>query len=90
MDMFSDEPPAKKVKFSDSESKTEDNKSTELQWEYKWEDNDTCEVHGPFSNKQMLEWQETDFFSKGAFVRKIETNPGGWYNSKRIDFDLYT
>ena len=30
----------------------------EVSWEYKWENKDDAEVHGPFTSKQMSEWAE--------------------------------
>ena len=30
----------------------------EVSWEYKWENKDDAEVHGPFTSKQMAEWAE--------------------------------
>ena len=64
--------------------------SDTIQWEYKWEDNDSCEIHGPFSTTQMIEWKDSDYFKDGAFVRKVENSTDSWYKVNRIDFDLYT
>ena len=47
------------------------------------------EVHGPYSSQQMMEWQEAEFFKAGVFCRKVGTD-GAFYNSRRIDFELYT
>ena len=33
-------------------------KLNEVSWEYKWENTDEAEVHGPFTSKQMAEWAE--------------------------------
>ncbi len=60
-----------------------------MKWEYKWEDTDSAEVHGPYTSQEMLEWQEADFFQAGVFCRKVGSD-GAFYSSKRIDFDLYT
>lgn len=30
----------------------------EVLWEYKWENKDDAEVHGPFTSEQMAEWAE--------------------------------
>ena len=30
----------------------------EVSWEYKWENKDDAEIHGPFTSKQMAEWAE--------------------------------
>ncbi|KAL5016861.1 hypothetical protein ScPMuIL_006450 [Solemya velum] len=61
----------------------------EVMWEYKWEQTDDAEVHGPFTSTQMLNWVEEDFFPDGVYVRKT-SQTGQFYSSKRIDFDLYT
>ncbi|XP_069134765.1 CD2 antigen cytoplasmic tail-binding protein 2-like [Argopecten irradians] len=61
---------------------------TEVMWEYKWEEVDDAEMHGPFTSSQMLQWTEEDYFPDGVYVRKVNTDK--FYNSKRIDFDLYT
>jgi CD2 antigen cytoplasmic tail-binding protein 2 len=58
-------------------------------WEYKWIDtDDTDTIHGPFSSNEMLEWSESGHFKDGVMCRKVGTEQ--FYNSKRIDFDLYT
>ena len=57
-------------------------------WEYRWEQTDNAEIFGPFDSKQMLEWQEQDYFADGVWCRKVGQN--NFYNSKRLDFDLYT
>ena len=46
-------------------------------------------MHGPYSSQQMMEWQEAEFFKAGVFCRKVGTD-GAFYNSQRIDFELYT
>ena len=28
----------------------------DVMWEYKWENTDEAELHGPFTSQQMLEW----------------------------------
>jgi len=63
---------------------------TEEMWEYKWENRDDAEIHGPFSSSQMLEWTNEDYFPGGVFVRKTLAAPdGAFYSSRRIDFELY-
>lgn len=32
--------------------------SNEVMWEYKWENKEEAELHGPFSSTQMSEWGE--------------------------------
>jgi len=63
--------------------------SSEVMWEYRWEDKDTEEVHGPFTSAEMLKWADEGFFKDGVFCRKAGTD-SQFYTSKRIDFDLYT
>ena len=72
-----------------SYSKEESDTSNEVKWEYKWEDKEQAEVHGPHTSKEMFEWQEAGFFQAGVFCRKVGTD-GPFYSSKRIDFELYT
>ena len=33
----------------------------EVMWEYKWENKEEAELHGPFSSTQMLEWAESGY-----------------------------
>lgn len=95
----------KSVKFSEDTKtdvvKTEDNNKSdkagggdadlpnEVKWEYKWENKDDEEIHGPYTSQEMLDWTEDDYFPDGVFVRKVGAG-GHFYSSKRIDFDLYT
>ena len=59
-------------------------------WEYRWEDKNDAEVHGPFTSSQMLEWTNENYFPGGVFVRKTSSAPdGAFYSSRRIDFELY-
>ena len=60
----------------------------ETKWQYKWENDDNAEVFGPFSSSQMLQWTNEGHFGDGVWVRKTNQS-GDFYNSKRIDFDLY-
>ncbi|XP_060579134.1 CD2 antigen cytoplasmic tail-binding protein 2 homolog isoform X4 [Ruditapes philippinarum] len=63
--------------------------SNEVMWEYKWEDKDDEEIHGPYLSSEMLKWSEDGYFKAGVFCRKAGTQ-SQFYTSKRIDFDLYT
>jgi CD2 antigen cytoplasmic tail-binding protein 2 len=60
----------------------------EIKWEFKWENNDDAPIHGPHSSAEMKAWDEEGYFKDGVFVRKHK-QPGEFYTSKRIDFDLY-
>ena len=64
--------------------------SSEVKWEYKWEDKSDADVHGPFSSEEMAQWVEDDYFPKGVFVRKVGVDTAPFYSSKRVDFELYT
>ncbi|CAB4059336.1 CD2BP2 [Lepeophtheirus salmonis] len=64
------------------------NQEEEVKWEFKWNEKDDSEIHGPHSSKEMLEWQESGFFENGVFVRKVGSS-SSFSSSKRIDFDLY-
>ena len=61
----------------------------EISWIYKLEDNDGGEHLGPFTSLEMLKMQESGKFGDGVYCRKVNVE-GSFYNSKRIDFDLYT
>ena len=51
----------------------------------------TNEIHGPYTSEEMLEWTEGGFFKdKPIVVRKTTSKDSTFYNSIRIDFDLYT
>lgn len=58
-----------------------------LLWEFKWKQDDS-ELHGPYDTKQMLQWSQDGYFNTGVYVRKIGES-ANFYNSKRIDFDVY-
>ena len=60
----------------------------EVLWEYKWEDTPEAELHGPYNSTDMMNWADEGYFKDGVFCRKIGSEQ--FYNSKRIDFDLYT
>ena len=59
----------------------------EVQWEFRWENTDSAEIHGPHSSTEMLKWQDSGFFQKGVFVRKVGVKD--FTDGKRVDFDLY-
>ena len=61
---------------------------TGVRWMYRVEDSDASELLGPFSSSKMLEWQEGGKFEKPVYCRKVGSD-GSFYNSNRIDFDLY-
>ncbi|XP_049924151.1 CD2 antigen cytoplasmic tail-binding protein 2 [Epinephelus moara] len=88
LDMFAD-------KFDESHTadkkEAEDNKvSDEVMWEYKWENKDDSEVFGPFTSQQMQDWVDEGYFSSGVYCKRVDQEGAQFYNSKRLDFELYT
>lgn len=75
---------------SSDNTKTESAKDDEVYWQYKWENTKSATVYGPYSSTYMLIWNQQGCFGDGVWVRKIDENEGPFYNSKRIDFELYT
>ncbi|KAH9502855.1 CD2 antigen cytoplasmic tail-binding protein 2 [Bulinus truncatus] len=74
-----------------AEKKKEDEKQKEdsgVMWEYKVENTEESELKGPFTTSQMIIWAEDGTFGAGVFCRKYNSN-GQFYNSSRLDFDLY-
>ncbi|XP_054166996.1 CD2 antigen cytoplasmic tail-binding protein 2 homolog [Oppia nitens] len=64
--------------------------SDEVMWEFKWDDTDEAKVFGPHSSQQMNDWVTEGHFDKGVYCRQLGKTDSQFYNSKRIDFDLYT
>ncbi|XP_023232302.1 CD2 antigen cytoplasmic tail-binding protein 2-like [Centruroides sculpturatus] len=60
----------------------------EVMWEFKWENEENAAIYGPHPSSEMLRWVEEGYFEKGVWVRKVGQN-SDFYNSRRIDFDLY-
>ncbi|XP_028558870.2 CD2 antigen cytoplasmic tail-binding protein 2 [Podarcis muralis] len=75
---------------SEEQKQGDDDALSEVMWEYKWENTNTSELYGPFSSSQMQDWVSQGYFPDGVYCRKVENSEGQFYNSKRIDFDLYT
>lgn len=63
-----------------------------VKWEFKLTNNeDDTKFFGPFTSAQMLEKSEQgEFKDTGVWCRKVGDQSTSFYNSKRIDFDLYT
>ncbi|KAH0626383.1 hypothetical protein JD844_001330 [Phrynosoma platyrhinos] len=72
------------------EKKQGEDSLSEVMWEYKWENTNSSELYGPFSSSQMQDWVSQGYFPDGVYCRKVDNSEGQFYNSKRIDFDLYT
>uniref|UniRef100_A0A4W6CIG9 CD2 antigen cytoplasmic tail-binding protein 2 n=1 Tax=Lates calcarifer TaxID=8187 RepID=A0A4W6CIG9_LATCA len=87
LDMFAD-------KFDETHggrSEDEDKRvSDEVMWEYKWDNEDNSEIYGPFTSQQMQDWVDEGYFSSGVYCRRVDQEGSQFYNSKRLDFDLYT
>lgn len=75
------------TKLSTSEE-TKD--SVEVFWEYKITSTSEETIYGPFSSSQMFEWNNQGYFDKDVVVRKSNNEDNPFYDSKRIDFELYT
>lgn len=61
--------------------------SAEVLWEFKW-DAKSMDIRGPHTTSQMQAWVDEGYFKKSVLVRKFGTN-GQFYNSSRVDFELY-
>ncbi|KAM4628489.1 CD2 antigen cytoplasmic tail-binding protein 2 [Discoglossus pictus] len=84
LDMFAEE-----VEEAKLDAKGGSVLSSETLWEYKWENKEEAQLYGPFTSKQMQDWVDEGYFLDGVYCRRV-TSPGGpFYNSLRIDFDLY-
>ncbi|KAM3598985.1 uncharacterized protein V6R79_025193 [Siganus canaliculatus] len=64
--------------------------SDEVLWEYKWENEEGSEIYGPFTSQQMQDWVDEGYFSSGVYCRRKDQDGAQFYNSKRLDFELYT
>ncbi|XP_076852178.1 CD2 antigen cytoplasmic tail-binding protein 2 [Brachyhypopomus gauderio] len=93
LDMFADKFDEKhgRGKEEGDEQEEDDRRvSEEVMWEYKWENKENSELYGPFSSQQMQEWVEQGYFKDGVYCRRIDQEGAQFYNSKRLDFELYT
>nr|XP_046187687.1 CD2 antigen cytoplasmic tail-binding protein 2 [Oncorhynchus gorbuscha]XP_046187688.1 CD2 antigen cytoplasmic tail-binding protein 2 [Oncorhynchus gorbuscha] len=91
LDMFADKIDEKhSVKAPDKDDQDDETVSDEVMWEYKWDTEENSELYGPFSSQQMQGWVDEGYFKDGVYCRRIEQGSAQFYNSKRLDFDLYT
>nr|XP_046161928.1 CD2 antigen cytoplasmic tail-binding protein 2-like [Oncorhynchus gorbuscha]XP_046161929.1 CD2 antigen cytoplasmic tail-binding protein 2-like [Oncorhynchus gorbuscha] len=91
LDMFADKIDEKhSVKAPDKDDQDDETVSDEVMWEYKWDTGENSELYGPFSSQQMQGWVDEGYFKDGVYCRRIEQGSAQFYNSKRLDFDLYT
>ncbi|KAM6957892.1 LOW QUALITY PROTEIN: CD2 antigen cytoplasmic tail-binding protein 2 [Aplochiton taeniatus] len=88
LDMFADKIDEKQgaVSYNENNQTAID----EVMWEYKWENKDNSELYGPFSSQQMQGWVDEGYFKDGVYCRKINQDGSQFYNSRRLDFELYT
>lgn len=84
LDMFADEVEEKKLAAKEA-VRTAD----AVLWEYKWENKDGAELYGPFTSAQMQDWVDDGYFSEGVYCRRLDGTNGQFYNSLRLDFELY-
>uniref|UniRef100_A0A8C5Q2T2 CD2 antigen cytoplasmic tail-binding protein 2 n=1 Tax=Leptobrachium leishanense TaxID=445787 RepID=A0A8C5Q2T2_9ANUR len=88
------EPPRVLDMFADDAEEKEETKHVsavvdEVLWEYKWENKQEAELYGPFTSSQMQDWVDQDYFPDGVYCRRLSSAGAQFYNSLRIDFDLY-
>lgn len=84
MDMFADEVNINK------DTAVEKQAPAGVRWEFKWENKDEAKVFGPHTNDQMVKWVNDGYFDTGVWVRDMDKAGGQFYNSKRMDFELYS
>ncbi|XP_068193154.1 CD2 antigen cytoplasmic tail-binding protein 2 [Antennarius striatus] len=90
LDMFGEKFDEKRAVRSEDKAEDGGRVSDEVMWEYKWENKDDSEVYGPFTSQQMQDWVDEGYFSSGVYCRRKDQEGAQFYNSKRLDFDLYT
>ncbi|XP_070779557.1 CD2 antigen cytoplasmic tail-binding protein 2 [Enoplosus armatus] len=91
LDMFGDKFDDMHGGRSEDKEEEEDRRVTdEVMWEYKWDNEDNSEVYGPFTSQQMQDWVDEGYFSSGVYCRRKDQEGSQFYNSKRLDFELYT
>ncbi|MCI4384805.1 hypothetical protein PGIGA_G00042860 [Pangasianodon gigas] len=94
LDMFADQFDEQHGKKKDETKKDEEADSglvsDEVMWEYKWENKENSELYGPFSSQQMQDWVDQGYFKDGVYCRRVDQEGAQFYNSKRLDFELYT
>ncbi|KAM9745358.1 CD2 antigen cytoplasmic tail-binding protein 2 isoform 1-T2 [Menidia menidia] len=90
LDMFADKFDEKVDKKSGDEEEENERVNDDVMWEYKWENVDNSEIYGPFTSQQMQGWVDEGYFNTGVYCRRVDQQGSQFYNSKRIDFELYT
>ncbi|XP_075439008.1 CD2 antigen cytoplasmic tail-binding protein 2 [Ascaphus truei] len=54
-----------------------------------WLENIDWPLYGPFTSCQMQDWVDQGYFPEGVYCRRTDNTGAQFYNSLRIDFDLY-
>ncbi|RNA30423.1 CD2 antigen cytoplasmic tail-binding 2 [Brachionus plicatilis] len=91
LDIFADEVNEKEIQASTSNTETRILEDKVVKWLYKENNIDDAKIYGPFTSQEMLDKAEKgEFKETGVWCRRCEDASGTFYNSKRIDFDLYT
>uniref|UniRef100_H3C8B5 CD2 antigen cytoplasmic tail-binding protein 2 n=1 Tax=Tetraodon nigroviridis TaxID=99883 RepID=H3C8B5_TETNG len=91
LDMFADKFDDTHGRKSEETAEEQDDRvSEEVMWEYKWSNTDDSEVYGPFTSQQMQDWVNDGYFNDGVYCRRKDQEGAQFYNSKRLDFELYT
>lgn len=70
------------------ENDEEETESKVVKWEFKWSQDNNAEISGPHSTEQMHKWSTDGYFKTGVWVRKHGEDTQ-FYNSNRMDFELY-
>ncbi|XP_013781613.1 CD2 antigen cytoplasmic tail-binding protein 2 homolog [Limulus polyphemus] len=73
---------------SDADSNVKENEGG-VTWEFRWENNEESPMYGPHSSLQMNEWVKAGYFDDGVWVRRAGEVEAPFYDSRRIDFELY-
>ncbi|XP_061567838.1 CD2 antigen cytoplasmic tail-binding protein 2 [Cololabis saira] len=90
LDMFGDKFDEKAGGKEDKDGKDDERVSDEVMWEYRWDNEDKSEVYGPFTSQQMQGWVDEGYFNSGVYCRRVDQGGSQFYNSRRIDFELYS
>lgn len=94
LDMYADDFEQKEKATMGTSSKTDETETMEedenkiVKWEFKVSQDDNAEISGPHSSEQMQKWVTEGHFKTGVWVRKHGEDTQ-FYNSNRIDFELY-
>ncbi|XP_068626579.1 CD2 antigen cytoplasmic tail-binding protein 2 homolog [Battus philenor] len=93
LDMYADDFDQKEKQCMDNKTTApDDDKDSDepevVKWEFKWNQDDDAEISGPHSTEQMQKWSSEGYFKTGVWVRRHGKDTQ-FYNSNRMDFELY-